>query len=174
MGSGLVRNMILGHLTATYALAAPLKRRYPVLRNIGPLLFGAYLPDLLDKPLGYLIGTPSRGPGHSAVILALVFYLLIRALPERRELLIPLAVGAFFHLVQDLAEPATLLWPLMGNWDYYESMGLLEKLRSYYLFFGSPGQLFLEAASYPFFAYFLVRRRPAAEIDDEISRIHAA
>jgi hypothetical protein len=166
--------MILGHLTATYALSVPLKRRYPVLGNIGPLVFGAYLPDLLDKPLHYLIGTPSRGPAHSAVLLALVFYLLIRAMPGRRRLLIPLAAGAFLHLAQDLASPATLFWPLFGSWDYYEDMGLYEKLQSYYLLFGSPGEFLLEMASYPFFIYFLLRRKPAAGMKCEASDVETA
>ena len=137
--------------------------------TVGPLLFGAYLPDLLDKPLNILLGLPGRGLGHSAVLLALVFYLLIRALPARRRLLIPLAVGAFLHLAQDLAQPATLLWPLMGSWPQSESIGLLENVMGYYLHFDHPGQLALEIASYPFFIYLLIRRRAAGAVESELS-----
>ena len=165
--------MILGHLTATYALSAPLGRRYPVLTTVGPLLFGAYLPDILDKPLNILLGLPGRGLGHSAVLLALVFYLLIRAVPARRRLLIPLAVGAFLHLAQDLTQPATLLWPLMGSWHQSESITLLDNVWGYYFHFDHPGQLALEIASYPFCLYLLLRRRAGGAVESEVSAASA-
>ena len=161
--------MIIGHLTATYALSAPLGKRYPVLNNIGPLILGAYLPDLLDKPLNILLGLPGRGFGHSAILLALVFYLLIRALPARRRLLIPLAAGAFLHLAQDLALPETVLWPLMGSWHQAETITLANNVWGYYFNFDHPGQLALEVASYPFCLYLLLRRRAAGAVESEVS-----
>jgi len=159
--------MVIGHLTATYALAGPLGRRYPALNNIPPLLIGAYLPDLIDKPLNLIAGIPGRGPGHSAVLLAIAFYLLIRILPARRSLLIPLAAGAFLHLAQDLVNPVVFLWPFLGSWEDYGRFVLMENLSEYYLNFRNPGMLALEVVSYPFFAYALLRRRPAETIEGE-------
>ena len=156
-------DMIIGHLTTTYALATPLGRRFPALRNIPPLLVGAYLPDLIDKPLNLIFGIPGRGPGHSAILLAVAFYLLIKILPSRRNLLIPLAVGAFLHLAQDLTSPVVLLWPLLGNWEYYGTFELTGNISRYYLHFKNPGQLALEVISYPFCIYALLRR-PSTEI----------
>ena len=161
--------MIIGHLTVTYALAAPLAKRYPALGNTFPLLVGAYLPDLLDKPLNLIFDIPGRGPGHSAVLLAVAFYLLIRILPSRRSLLVPLAAGAFLHLALDFASPAIILWPFLGSWEYYDTFVLTDNLSRYYLHFQSPAQLTLEVISYPFFAYALFRRTPEQAIEAEVS-----
>jgi len=161
--------MIIGHLTTTYALAGPLGRRFPALNNVPPLLLGAYLPDLVDKPLYLLTGIPGRGPGHSAVLLAVAFYMLIRALPSLRHLLIPLAAGAFLHLAQDLASPVVFLWPFLGSWDNPSTISLFGTLQRYYLLFEHPAQLALEVLSYPFFAYALVRRRPSDDIEGEVA-----
>ena len=161
--------MIIGHLTTTYALAAPLGRRFPVLRNIPPLLVGAYLPDLIDKPLNLIFGLPGRGMGHSVILMAVAFYLLIRILPSRRNLLIPLAVGAFLHLALDLASPVVLLWPLLGNWEQYGTFEPTGNLSRYYLHFNYPGQLALEVISYPFCLYALFRRPSAETIEGEVT-----
>ena len=161
--------MIIGHLTTTYALAGPLGRRFPALRNIPPLLVGAYLPDLIDKPIYFLTGFPGRGLGHSAILLTIAFYLLIRGLPSRRGLLIPLAAGAFLHLAQDLASPRVFLWPFLGGWENPGSMPLIEIFKRYYLQFKYPGQLALEVISYPFCAYALFRRAPEQAMEAEVS-----
>ncbi|MFQ5431173.1 MAG: metal-dependent hydrolase [Nitrospinota bacterium] len=159
--------MIIGHLTTTYALATPLGRRFPVLRNVPPLLVGAYLPDLIDKPIYFLTGFPGRGLGHSAILLTIAFYLLIRAMPSRKNLIIPLAVGAFLHLAEDIASPQVFLWPLLGSWENPGTVSLIEILQRYYLLFEHPIQLTLEVVSYPFCAYALLRRRPAETMEGE-------
>ena len=159
--------MIIGHLTTTYALATPLGKRFPALRNIPALLLGAYLPDLIDKPIYLLTGIPGRGLGHSAIMLAIVFYLLIKTLPSLRGFLIPLAAGAALHLAQDFASPNVLLWPLMGGWENPVSMSLLEVIERYYLQFERPGQLTIEIISYPFCVYALIRRLSTEPIEGE-------
>ena len=162
-------DMIIGHLTTTYALATPLGRRFPALKNVPPLLVGAYLPDFIDKPLNLFVGMPTRGVGHSAILLTIVFYILIRALPSHRNLLIPLVAGAFLHLAQDLASPVVIFWPLFGTWEHYDNFELAGNLYNYYILFNNPAQFALEVLSYPFFAYALFRRYSTETIKGEVA-----
>lgn len=163
----------MGHLTVTYALREPLKKRFPSFAPLGPLLFGAILPDLLDKLTRMLLGTPGRGMAHSAVVLALLFYVIYLAFPTWRKTLYAVAAGAFLHLLEDFAQPAILLWPLLDSWPLSFHYTLFEKIYSYYFLFVWPFQLGIELISYPFCFYILAVRKnlfalkggPAASIE---------
>ncbi len=81
-------------------------------------LFGALLPDLIDKP-PYFAGLTvvSHTVGHSAVVLALATAVLL-AVPRLRTWL-PLAVGAAGHVAGDVlvAYPGYVVnyaWPVLG------------------------------------------------------------
>jgi hypothetical protein len=75
--------MVLGHLTVTSAGRRVLQRRWPrVFIPLGPLLLGAYLPDLLDKPLNMAFGLPGRAFGHSLVVELAIFTAAGLALPR--------------------------------------------------------------------------------------------
>jgi len=149
--------MILGHLTVTYSVAVPLKKRFPGLCVTGGILFGALLPDILDKPVSMIWGTSSRGAGHSAVVMGLVFYLLASGFPARRKLIFSVGAGLLLHLLEDMVTLDQLFWPLLGGWTYQPGTRLMEKLLDYYVRFKSPFLFLVEVASYPFFLLFAFR-----------------
>lgn len=151
--------MLFGHLTVTYSIAQPLKNRLPGFKSAWPLVLGAYLPDLMDKPLFVLAGVASRGFGHSAVIMSLVFYLLIRGFPVYRNFLFTLAAGTALHMLQDLAEPVIILWPLYGPWPDELSSSILVYAKKYFSGNANPTLLYIELASYPVFLYFVIKKR---------------
>jgi hypothetical protein len=145
--------MVLGHLTVTAAGHRLLRDRLPVVARmpLGLLVVGAYLPDLVDKPLNLVSGLSGRGYGHALVAQTAVFGICWLLLPARRRLVLPLAVGAALHLAQDWVGWAVLFAPLLGPvpeappWGFFQSM-----LR----FYGGGGPLvWLEVAA---LAYWLV------------------
>ena len=85
------------------------------------LVFGAVLPNLIDKPLGTIL-VPSLGSdrliGHSllfgTVIMIVVLLATRRGRVRRRWM--ALAVGVLFHLVLDgmWTSGQTFLWPFLG------------------------------------------------------------
>ncbi len=151
--------MILGHLTATYALRDTFKDKVPALSPLGPLLLGALLPDLIDKPAGILFDTSGRGVAHSVMVMGVVFYFLYRLLPLHRPVILALAIGVFFHIAEDLPDMVVIFWPLLGPWPYLERQGLINTIYTYYFEFRRPVEFIMELTSYPFCAYFLLRKR---------------
>jgi membrane-bound metal-dependent hydrolase YbcI (DUF457 family) len=126
--------MILGHLTVTSALHREIRRRWwpslPV--ALGPLLIGAYLPDLLDKPLAIVTGLAGRGYGHSLIVQVPVFLALWALLRGRARLVGTLALGSLVHLIEDTVSPAVLLAPLLGPIPFQPMEPLLQKLAHFY------------------------------------------
>ncbi len=81
------------------------------------LIIGALLPDIIDKPFGYLLLGNGRIFCHTLLFLILITlggYYLYRQ--YRRTPLFALSFGVFMHLVLDKMwiEPETLFWPLYG------------------------------------------------------------
>jgi membrane-bound metal-dependent hydrolase YbcI (DUF457 family) len=120
--------MVLGHLTVTSAGRRLLQQRVPrVFIPLGPLLLGAYLPDLVDKPLNLILGLPGRAFGHSLVVEAVAFTLAALVFPRWRTVLAPLALGVAIHLLEDWVNPVILLAPLLGPipaappWSFVDS-----------------------------------------------------
>jgi hypothetical protein len=151
--------MILGHLTVTYVAGKQLEKAYPFLARTPALIFGAFLPDLIDKPLAFLFGTPGRGPFHSALVLSLLFLALATLFPRRGRVILTVGAGAFLHLLEDIADPAVVFWPLLGAWPHVPATGFFQKLSDYYLHRKFPYQLAIEAVSYPFFVWLLMKRK---------------
>lgn len=151
--------MYAGHLTVTYAARGALKAKLPVLRPLYPLLLGAVLPDIVDKPFWQLLGAPPRGLAHSAAVLALGFYILFRLMPRHRATLAAVAVGAAFHLIEDWPYPHIYAWPLLGGWEYFPLQGIGENTLSYYRAERHPYLLAVEVASWPFCLYYWMKAR---------------
>ena len=81
------------------------------------IAIGALLPDLIDKPLALLDLGASRSFGHTlALALALFVLAFISFRRNRKMLLLSLATGCIFHLIQDGmgSSPKILLWPAFG------------------------------------------------------------
>lgn len=160
--------MILGHLTLTYAVREPLKKRLKILEPLGPLVFGAYLPDLIDKPLHMFFDLPGRGIGHSAIFLLFLFSVAAFAVPKFRKAALTVLLGSFVHLLQDGAALSVVLWPFLGSRPPTESHGLLENIYDYYINFDDPTLLAFEVLSYPFCAYFAFFRKDTSAIEPKI------
>lgn len=127
--------MILGHLTVTAAGHHLLKKRlwpsFPL--PMAPLLVGAYVPDLLDKPLALLTGLAGRGYGHSLLVQAVFFAAAWMAFRRRAPItLAALAFGTLLHLLQDTVRPVVLLAPLLGPIPFEPMEPLMQKLARFY------------------------------------------
>jgi len=81
--------------------------------DIRLLVLGAFLPDIIDKPLGHLILPENNGRIFAHTVLFAVV-LLTTALAFRR--LMPLSLGVSVHLLVDgiFLDPHGALWPLLG------------------------------------------------------------
>jgi membrane-bound metal-dependent hydrolase YbcI (DUF457 family) len=151
--------MVLGHLTVTTAARRLLGKRFPSISAIplGPLLAGAYLPDLVDKPLNRLVGLAGRGYGHSLVVEGVTFGFLWLLLARHRVVVSAVALGVGAHLLEDWVNPRILLAPLLGpvpmapRWAFVDS--LLHFYRS-----GGP-QVWLEIAAAAYWLAVGARRR---------------
>ncbi len=105
---------ILGHLGITAALAWLLTWRWPSIRvDYRVVLVAAVLPDLIDKPLGALLGLQARLWAHTLLFLAALAAL--SRVPSLRPVTW-LAFGVAVHLLLDQIwfEPHVVLWPAYG------------------------------------------------------------
>jgi hypothetical protein len=104
----------LGHLGLAAGAALLLARREDAV-DLRFVLFGALLPDLVDKPLGALLGLESRLWAHTALFALALAAATLLAVGRHRAL--PwLAFGGGVHLVLDRMweMPNVLAWPAFG------------------------------------------------------------
>lgn len=77
------------------------------------VLLGTILPDLIDKPLGLVLGLDSRLWGHT--LLFFVMLALLDRLPALRGIgWLGVGVGTHLLLDQIWEAPAVVLWPALG------------------------------------------------------------
>lgn len=87
------------------------------------LVFGALLPNLIDKPLGTIIAPDWFGAdrlyGHTLLFptVLMVSALLVTRRGRRRRALMAASIGVFLHLLLDgmWTSTQTFLWPLFGS-----------------------------------------------------------
>jgi membrane-bound metal-dependent hydrolase YbcI (DUF457 family) len=151
--------MVLGHLTVTAAGQRLAAKRARFVVPLAPLLLGAYLPDLVDKPLKLALGLPGRAFGHSLVVEAAVFGLAALALPRSRRILGPIALGVAIHLLEDWVEPVVLLAPLLGPLPPAAPWSLLDSFMHFYS--GGGPQVWLEVVAILYWLGVGVRYRMA-------------
>ena len=83
------------------------------------LAFGAVLPDLIDKPVGWLFYDTGRVFAHALIfpvaVLAIVMFATSRG-TARRKAWLGLPIGALLHLFLDLqfTVPEGFWWPFLG------------------------------------------------------------
>jgi len=113
------------------------------------VLIGTMLPDILDKPVGYVLGlNGGRLVAHTLVFtsslssLSLVLIFLLQSLSLRlKTALLFLPIGTWVHLLLDRMwdSPEVLLWPSMG-WGFplgdFEWMEFLSILQDPWVFTG--------------------------------------
>jgi hypothetical protein len=92
-----------GHLAAAYFLAR--RARESRLRALAATSAGALLPDLVDKPAMWIGLTPhGRSVGHSLLFWGCALVLAFAAVRRRASIAALVVLGAFSHLVADLAD----------------------------------------------------------------------
>jgi membrane-bound metal-dependent hydrolase YbcI (DUF457 family) len=142
--------MVLGHLTVTAAGHRILggRARWIAAVRLGPLLLGAYLPDLVDKPLNNLVGLSGRGYGHSLAVQVLALGMAWAFARRHRQTIQALALGAAVHLIEDWVEPVVLLAPFLGPVPYAPHWSFLDNLLGFYLRGGPPVWIEIAALCY--------------------------
>lgn len=108
---------ILFHLVCGLVIGYLLADRFRDMALILPCIFGALLPDLIDKPLGLLVLSSSIGSGRIfSHTLLFLLVLLIAGLALRSRYrapgLLAVAIGAASHQVLDL------MWEMPETWCY--------------------------------------------------------
>lgn len=153
--------MVLGHLTVTAAGHRLLRESVGAVARLPlwPLLLGAYVPDLIDKPLNNVAGLSGRGYGHSLVVQAPAFALAWLLLARHRRAVVAVAIGAALHLLQDWVHLEALLAPLLGPIPQAPHWGFLENLLDFYRR-GGP-LVWLEVAALTYWLGVAVRGRAA-------------
>src|SRR5438128_6409895 len=103
---------LFGHLGIGLGLAWLLSWNSPTRIDYRLVLFGAILPDLIDKPLGFLTGLESRLWAHTFVFLFAI--LALSFVPSLRGLRL-IGFGVATHLFLDLIwnQPAIFLYPAL-------------------------------------------------------------
>src|SRR5438876_4244270 len=104
---------LLGHLGIGLGLAWLLSWKSPTRIDYRWVLFGAILPDLIDKPLGFLAGLDSRLWAHTFLFLFAI--LALSFVPSLRGLRL-IGFGVATHLLLDLIcnQPAIVEYPDYG------------------------------------------------------------
>lgn len=139
--------MILGHYVNTYIVHNAV-RKYNIELRLYPFLFGAYLPDLIDKPLNIFFQLPGRCIAHSAIIQALLFIPLIYFLPRYKKSLFSLWSGCILHLIQDSIALSIAFWPIVGDLSYHRRFSIADSFYSFYIEMKYPYTLLIEAVSF--------------------------
>ncbi|MEN6342159.1 MAG: metal-dependent hydrolase [Methanospirillum sp.] len=133
---------ILFHLLTGVLLGYLLADRLGTRAVVLPCMFGALLPDLVDKPLGILVLGGALGGGRIFLhtLLFLVALLLVGALAYRRygPALLAVGVGVASHQALDFmwAEPKAWLYPLLGPSPPIETGGWF--IRMFFAEIGNP------------------------------------
>jgi LexA-binding, inner membrane-associated putative hydrolase len=94
-------------------------------RWVIPCAFGAVLPDLIDKPIGYMVFADVLGNGRILMHSLLVFcgFLMLGLIIWKRSAhpaVLAVALGIFSHQALDLMwqDPRTWYFPLFGPFGY--------------------------------------------------------
>jgi inner membrane protein len=148
--------LLFAHLGLTLAGARLMRDA-----DLGFVLLGSMLPDIIDKPLGeVLFGTPAMGRtiAHTLLFLLLLgtvaFYL--------RDLrMASVAGGVLAHLLLDFIwnMPSTLLWPLLGGFPIAADLSTLDYLQVLLQSLGEPMVAVPEILGLAYLLYFAWIRR---------------
>lgn len=106
---------LLGHLGIGLGLAWLLAWKAPARIDYRLVLLGAILPDLIDKPLGYVLGLETRLWAHTFLFLFSI--LVLSVVPAWRALRF-VGFGVATHLLLDeiWALPNVVWYPAYGWW----------------------------------------------------------
>ena len=120
--------LLFAHLGLALLIARPFKRI-----DLAFLAVGSMLPDIIDKPLGFMLfGTMNHGRIFAHTLLFLLV-LAALAVSIRDIRLASLGAGVLIHLALDSMwdSPVILLWPLLGSFppaDYLDAVSYVQML----------------------------------------------
>ncbi|WP_292391497.1 metal-dependent hydrolase [Methanosarcina sp. UBA5] len=119
--------LLFGHIGITLGIFFVFSYIAPRLKTIIDrryLVIGALLPDLIDKPLGMIVFASIISNGRMishTLLFSITLCLIGLYFYDKRSdiVIITLASGSFFHLMEDQMwnTPKTLFWPLLG-WSF--------------------------------------------------------
>jgi len=162
--------LLFAHIGLTLAFAEMMRRAVGLRIPIIPLAIGSMLPDLIDKPLGYILyGTPAMGRIYAHTFLFLLLLFVLTVTLENR-LIFAIFFGVLSHLILDSIwrSPKIFLWPILGGFPVVDTIGMLGYLQALFAALGDPtvfisealGFVYLSIASYLFFRREIRMRDP--------------
>lgn len=155
--------LIFAHLGLTLALANIARKIYPRLNpSLAFVALGSLLPDIIDKPLGYLIfGDMGTGRIFAHTLLFIIVLAAIATALRSRELA-SLAGGVFAHLIEDSMwkMPAVLFWPLLGSFPVNPPQGVLSYIQMLLMGLQNPAILVPEILGFAYLLYLASQMRP--------------
>ncbi len=121
--------LLFGHIGLTlgifYFISILTKRKfsYPL------IIVGSILPDLIDKPLGRIILPLGSGRliGHTLVFLLILIIIGLSLISIGLYWqMLTLALADALHLIEDRMweQPAILLWPLLGGFQFHKAISI--------------------------------------------------
>jgi hypothetical protein len=143
----------IGHIAITTFILYAI-RLIKTRRDFTLAVFGSILPDIIDKPLGFII---FHGFGNGRLIAhtllfnlsLLTLFAVFRSRFDRllggNAILLPLA--SILHIIEDKVwrEPALLLYPFMGSIPLKPTISLYERLQRILNSYHNPYIVFSEA-----------------------------
>jgi Predicted membrane-bound metal-dependent hydrolase (DUF457). len=148
--------LLFAHLGLTLAGARRIRDA-----DLGFVMLGSMLPDIIDKPLGMvLFGTPAMGRTIAHTFLFLLLLATI-AFYRKDPRLASLAGGVLAHLLLDSmwSSPSILLWPLFGAFPRAVDLGTGEYLQTLLMGLKSPLVGLPEILGLAYLFYFAWHRR---------------
>ena len=155
--------LLFAHLGLTLA-AAKFSERFGLRPDIAIVLLGSILPDLIDKPLGYLIyGSMASGRIYAHTLLFLLVLVALAAILKSRPLG-SLAFGVLAHQALDTIwrTPEIFLWPLLGDFPVKTDMTVLGYFEMLIHGLENPAILVPELLGLVYLSYFAIQWSPVA------------
>jgi len=155
--------LLFAHLGLTLA-AAKLIERFGLRTDLPIVLLGSILPDLIDKPLGFLIyGSMASGRIFAHTLLFLLVLVALASIFKSRPLG-SLAFGVLAHQALDAIwrTPEIFLWPLLGDFPVKTHMTVLGYFEMLMRGLENPAILIPELLGLLYLSYFAIQWSPVA------------
>ena len=152
--------LLFAHLGITMAAAQLVGRSVKL--SMAFVALGSILPDLIDKPLGWIVfGTPAMGRTFAHTLLFLLALLVISALAHSNKMA-SISFGVTGHLVLDFMwnSPITLFWPLLGRFPDESRIGVESYMEMLIHGLSNPIISIPEALGFIYLIYYILRVDP--------------
>lgn len=152
--------LLFAHLGLTLA-AAKFSERFGLHPALLFIFIGSMLPDLIDKPLGWLIyGSMATGRIYAHTLLFLLVLVAIAATLQSRAIG-SLAFGVLAHQALDAIwrTPEIFLWPLLGDFPVKTHMTVLGYFEMLLRGLENPAILIPEILGFLYLAHLAVQTR---------------